>query len=69
MVLTKVDKIKNENDVKPRADEIVNKIIAEGQTLASPVVHLVSSHTGFGMRELKSDCVFILEQDKLEKLR
>ena len=67
LVLTKVDKIKHEKDIRPKADAVIEQITSAGLSHANPIVHLVSSYTGFGLKELKSDCVFILEQEKLTK--
>ena len=49
----------------PKAQEIIDKVMDKGQVMCSPVVHLVSAQTGFGMKELSSNCVFTLEQQKL----
>jgi len=65
LIFTKVDKIKNEKDILPKAEEIIDTIISKGQTLCNPIVHLVSTKTGFGLKELRSDCVFIYEQPKM----
>ena len=62
LVLTKVDRIKKEKEVKERADAIVSGVVEKGLTMCNPVVHLVSSHSGFGIQELKTGAVFILEQ-------
>lgn len=62
VVFTKVDKMKNEKEIKPKAEEIILEILDKGLTMCNPIVHLVSSHTGFGLKELKSDCTFILDQ-------
>lgn len=66
LVLTKVDKIKKEADIRTKTDAVVNTVISKGHLLCSPVVHLVSSYTGFGMKELRSDCIYILEQTSLQ---
>jgi len=64
-VLTKVDRIKQEKDILAKTDAIVKTVIDKGLTMCNPVVHLVSSHTSFGLKELKSDAVFIYDQPKL----
>ena len=64
-MLTKVDRIKQEKDILAKTDAIVKTVIDKGLTMCNPVVHLVSSHSGFGLKELKSDAVFIYEQPKL----
>lgn len=66
--MTKVDKIKHEKDIRPKADAVVAEITSTGLTFANPIVHLVSSYTGFGLKELKSDCIFICDQEKLHKM-
>ena len=60
LVLTKVDKIKNEKEVRPRAAEIISAVEDKG-LLCNPIVHLVSSHSGFGIQEFRSDCIFIFD--------
>ena len=64
-MLTKVDRIKQEKDILAKTDAIVKTVIDKGLTMCNPVVHLVSSNSGFGLKELKSDAVFIYEQPKL----
>ena len=61
LVLTKVDKIKNEKEVWPKAEKVIAAIEYEG-LLCNPIVHLVSAHSGFGITEFRSDCVFIFDQ-------
>jgi len=64
VILTKVDRIKKPEQIRVKSDAIVAKIVEQGLTMCNPVVHLVSAHTGFGLPELKTDAVFILEQPK-----
>ena len=65
LVMTKIDRIKQEKEIVPKAQEIINTVMEKGQVMCSPLVHLVSAQTGFGMTELRSNCVFTLEQQKL----
>ena len=66
LVLTKADKLKKVEEVRPRADKIIEQISEKGLLqLCIPIVHIVSSHTGFGINELRSDLVYIFDQDKL----
>ena len=66
--MTKVDKIKKEAEIVPKAQEIIDKVLAKGNMMCNPVVHLVSAHTGFGLKELRSNCVFTLELEKLSSM-
>ncbi len=52
LVLTKVDKVKSTH-VKEEMMKVINKVQASGLILTmSPIVHLVSSYTGYGLHEL-----------------
>jgi GTP-binding protein EngB required for normal cell division len=52
LVLTKIDKLKSKT-VHSNAEAMCDYIISEGHAaLCSPIVHLVSSHTGYGIHEL-----------------
>ena len=67
LVLTKVDKIKQGEKIMDKAKTTVDQVIDSGFTLCNPIVHLVSSYSGFGLKELRSNAVFTLEQEKLTK--
>jgi len=65
LVFTKVDRIKKELQVREKAERIINDVVGKGLTMCNPIVHLVSAHTGYGLKELRSDSVFIFSQPKL----
>jgi len=49
----------------PKAKEVIDTVMTKGHVMCNPIVHLVSAHTGFGLKELRSNCIFTLEQEKL----
>lgn len=66
VVLTKCDKIKSGKEILDRGSQIVDKIKEKGLIIVcSPLIHLVSAHTQFGMEELKSSLVMTLDQTKM----
>jgi len=62
VVLTKVDKIKSGKEILDRGNQIVETIKEKGLIIVcSPLIHMVSAHSQFGMEELKSSLVMTLE--------
>jgi GTP-binding protein EngB required for normal cell division len=52
LILTKIDKLKSKQ-VLIKSEAMCDYIISEGHAgLCSPIVHMVSSHTGYGIHEL-----------------
>ena len=51
-----------------RLKELTETVLAKGNTGAvNPIVHMTSAHASYGMGELMSDMVFILEQASIRR--
>jgi len=52
LILTKIDKMKSKV-VMQKSEVMCDWIVSEGHAaLCSPIVHMVSSHSGYGIQEL-----------------
>ena len=61
LTLTKVDKEKN-NKIMETSNSIIEEIKKKGFAgICSPIVHLTSAHTDYGLIELKSSLIFSLD--------
>ena len=61
LVLTKADKMPAKG-LENRFRKVIDEVLAKGTAGAvNPIVHLTSTHTGYGVEELMSDMVFVLE--------
>ena len=61
LVLTKADKMKGKK-LERRLKEITDTVLAKGNAgTLNPIVHMTSAHASYGLGELMSDMVFILD--------